>query len=99
MVLPGDAGTARHVSSAGALPERVRIAPPLVRATPPPVRVAPPPVRVAPSENMTVVTVCGDSGDLANPYCDTYKTLRLSASQARRMHRCRLHKAPAGEGH
>ena len=50
-----------------------------------------------PPENLVTVSVCGDSGDLANPYCDTYKTIHVPATQAARMRRCRLHKPPAGE--
>ncbi|HLJ53804.1 MAG TPA: PBP1A family penicillin-binding protein [Chthonomonadaceae bacterium] len=66
---------------------RVRTAPPVTRQE-----------RPDPQETMVAVTVCGDTGDLANPYCDTYKTIRVTAAQAARMHRCRLHHAPAGEG-
>jgi hypothetical protein len=52
---------------------------------------------VAPEASVSV-TVCGDSGDLANPYCDTYKTIHVTPGQAAHMRRCRLHKAPPGEG-
>lgn len=62
------------------------------------IRLSQPATRIAPVENLVSVTVCGDSGDLANPYCDTYKTVRVTPAQAARMHRCRLHRAPPGEG-
>ncbi len=66
--------------------------------SPPAHRVRQPSARSAQPENLVSITVCGDSGDLANPYCDTYKTIRVTTAQAARMHRCRLHRAPPGEG-
>jgi penicillin-binding protein 1A len=67
-------------------------------ATPGRTRSVQPSARIAPPEVYVTVSVCGDSGDLANPYCDTYKTIRVTQAQAARMHRCRLHRAPPGEG-
>jgi penicillin-binding protein 1A len=95
--VPAYPSTERRPGSASVF----RTAPPStgrIRATQPPVRVAPPQARVAPPEALIAVSVCGDSGDIANPYCDTYKTVHVSASQAARMRRCRLHRAPPGEG-
>lgn len=62
-------------------------------------RTAPPSLRpVAPTEKLVTVNVCGDTGDIANPYCDTFRTIRVTASQSARMRRCRMHKPPPGEG-
>lgn len=58
---------------------------------------APAPATRRASSDLVAVTVCVDSGDLANSYCDATKTIRVTARQARRMHRCRLHRPPPGE--
>ena len=58
-------------------------------------RVAIPAPRPEPA--MTTVQICGDSGGLKNPYCDTFKAVRMTVEQARKLRRCRLHKPPPGE--
>jgi len=64
----------------------------------PPPQQAAAPRRAAPTQSEYVtVTVCTDSGDLANRYCDVTRRIRVTRAQARRMHRCRLHRPPPGE--
>ena len=58
-------------------------------------RVAVPAPRPEPA--MTTVQICGDSGGLKNPYCDTFKAVRMTVEQARKLRKCRLHKPPPGE--
>ena len=55
---------------------------------------APPP---KPEPAMTNVQICGDSGGLKNPYCDTFKMVRMTVEQARKLRKCRIHKPPPGE--
>lgn len=43
------------------------------------------------------VKICGDSGDIANNGCTTYKLARLPKSQLKTMHRCTRHKPLGGE--
>ncbi len=52
--------------------------------------------RTTPTE-MVQVRVCVDSGQLAGKWCTESKTLRVSATDAAKLHRCTLHKPPPGE--
>ena len=83
------------ITSAHITPPRQELAhaePPHTTPTPR----AEPPRPAAPE--MVEVTVCVESGDKANSYCTAVHTERVTAQQARRMRRCRLHKPPPGEG-
>jgi penicillin-binding protein 1A len=53
--------------------------------------------RPAPPPEMVTVHICVDSGALANDYCPAYKTVRMTAAEAKRLRPCRMHKPPAGE--
>ncbi len=63
-------------------------------ATPPP---HPAPTRAPASDDMVTVRICVDSEQRANEFCDATKLVRMTRRQARRLGRCRLHRAPPGE--
>lgn len=46
---------------------------------------------------IVAVKICGDTGLLANSGCDTYKTMRMTKSEAKSMRRCYKHKPLGGE--
>jgi penicillin-binding protein 1A len=82
----------------------VAVPPHAVAPTPPPLAANPSPVTTraatphpAASPELVTVRICVDSGDLANPYCEVTKTIRVTARQARHMRRCHLHRPPPGE--
>lgn len=61
---------------------------------PPTPHVEPKPI----APEMVEVSVCVDTGDKATSWCTAVHSERVTAAQARRMRRCRLHKPPPGEG-
>lgn len=91
--LPPDGGTDAHgaVADPGSPPPVTHNAAP----SPPIVRHAAPP-RAAQPELVTV-RVCVDSGQLAGKWCTASKTMRVTAAEAARMHRCTQHRPPPGE--
>lgn len=54
------------------------------------------PTSPPPPPELVSVKVCGDTGDLANSYCDTYRTIRVTVAQRASMRKCRQHKPPPG---
>ena len=43
------------------------------------------------------VRICGDSGKLAHSGCSAFKTVSMSISRMRKLHRCTTHHVPSGE--
>ena len=67
-------------------------------AAPTPRIIAPRPELKPVVPEMVEVSVCVDSGDKATTWCTAVHSERVTAAQARRMRRCRMHKPPPGEG-
>ena len=81
-------------SDSGTTPARGGSADPIL-PTPPPTRNSAPP-RTAPPE-LVSVRVCTESGQLAGKWCPASKTIKVTAAEAGRLHRCPQHKPPPGE--
>ncbi len=85
---PPRRGTADPDSPAQPTTRNTAPAPPVVRHAAPP--------RTAPPE-LVSVRVCVDSGQLAGKWCTESKTIRVTAAEAAKLHRCPQHKPPPGE--
>ncbi|MCW3100645.1 MAG: penicillin-binding protein family [Chthonomonadaceae bacterium] len=97
--LPSDGGT--EPARGGTVDSGAPSAP-AVRTTiptPPQVRHTAPPTapRTAAPPELVSVRVCVDSGQRAGKWCTETKTVRVTAPEAAKMHRCTLHKPPPGE--